>query len=139
MFSAAETSPSIQFAASLRVLAAERAHGVLEVGGELARLAVSVRRVVRRAAVVALEARLASRRGSSGIVAPHALDPVVVDDQRRQVRIREVAVVLRVFLAAHRARLVAVGVVQARLLHDRAAVLDQLDLAAHLEVDRLPA
>jgi hypothetical protein len=31
----------------------------------------------------------------------------------------------------------AVGIVQARLLHDRAAILDQLDLPAHLEVDGL--
>jgi hypothetical protein len=35
------------------------------------------------------------------------------DHQRQQVGVREVAVVVRVFLAAHRARLVAVGVVQA--------------------------
>ena len=65
------------------------------------------------------------------------LDPLVVDDERRQVRIGKIAVVLRVFLAAHRARLATVGIVEARLLHDGAAVLDQLDLAAHLEVDRL--
>ena len=55
----------------------------------------------------------------------------------RQVRVREIAVVLRVFLAAHRARLVAVRIPEARLLHDGTAVLDQRDLAAHLEVDRL--
>ena len=37
----------------------------------------------------------------------HALDPRLVDHQRQQVRIGKVAVVLRVFLGAHRARLVA--------------------------------
>ena len=51
-------------------------------------------------------------------------------------RVREVAVVVRLFLAAHRAGLVAVRVVEARLLHDLAAALDQLDLPLDLEVDR---
>ncbi len=44
---------------------------------------------------------------------------------------------MRVFLAAHRARFLAVGVVQAGFLHHGAAVLDQLDLAAHFVVDGL--
>jgi hypothetical protein len=49
----------------------------------------------------------------------------------------EVAVVVRVFLAAHRPRLAAVGVEQHRGLLDRQAVLDAIDLPLDLEVDRL--
>ena len=75
--------------------------------------------------------------GSSGSAARTRSIHASSIDERRQVGIGEVAVVLRVFLAAHRARLVAVGIVEARFLHDRAAVLDQLDLPAHLELDRL--
>ena len=67
----------------------------------------------------------------------HLLDPGFVDRQRRQIGIGEIAVVLRVFLAAHRARLVPVGIVESRLLRDGPAVLDQLDLAADLELDRV--
>ena len=61
---------------------------------------------------------------------------VLVDCERQQVRIREVAIVVRFLLAAHRARLVAAGIVEARFLHDAAAALDQLDLARDLVIDR---
>ena len=67
---------------------------------------------------------------------PDRLDHRVVDHERQQVRIREIAVVVRLFLRAHRARLAAIRVVQARFLHDLAAALDQLDLALDLVVDR---
>ena len=59
------------------------------------------------------------------------------DHQRRQVGVGEVAVVVRVFLAAHRARLAAIGVEQHGRLLDAAAVLDRVDLPLHLVVDRL--
>jgi hypothetical protein len=44
---------------------------------------------------------------------------------------------VRVFLGAHRARLAALRIEEARLLDDLAAILDELDLPAHLELDRL--
>ena len=65
------------------------------------------------------------------------LDLVLGNHQRQQVGIREIAVVLRVFLGAHGARLVLVGIVQARFLHDLAAVLEDVDLALRLELDGL--
>ena len=43
---------------------------------------------------------------------------------------------MRVFLAAHRAGLVAIGIVEPGFLNDPTAVFDQLDLATHLEFDR---
>jgi hypothetical protein len=57
--------------------------------------------------------------------------------QRRQVGVGEVAVVVRVFLGAHGARLAGVGVEQHGGLLDGVAVLDLLDLPADLVVDRL--
>ena len=47
----------------------------------------------------------------------HVLDEGVFEHDRQQVRIREVAIVVRFLLAPHRARLVAAGVVEPRLLH----------------------
>ena len=81
-----------------------------------------------------LEAR-AQRLRQLGHRGPHGGDPVGRDDERRQVGIGEVAVVVRVFLAAHAAGLVPIRVVEPGLLDHRAAVLDEFDLAAHLEVD----
>src|SRR6266567_7361885 len=67
----------------------------------------------------------------------HSLNPRLIDRERRQIGIGEIAIILRVLLAAHRARLVPVGIVKPRLLHDGSAVLDQLDLAADFELDRM--
>ena len=44
---------------------------------------------------------------------------------------------MRLFLRAHGARLALAGVEQARLLVDLAAVLEDVDLAARLDLDRL--
>lgn len=77
------------------------------------------------------------RGGQFGHLALHALDPGRVDHERHQIGVGEVAVILRIFLAAHRARLALVRIVEARFLHHFAAVLDQFDLAAHFVVDRL--
>ena len=60
-----------------------------------------------------------------------------IDRERWQVRIGKVAIVVRIFLAAHRPRLVPVGIEEPGFLHDGAALLDQLDLPAHFELDRL--
>ncbi len=62
-------------------------------------------------------------------------DVGLVHFHRQQVRAREVAVIVGFFLGAHAARLVSVRIIQAGFLHDLAAVLDQLDLTLHLEVD----
>src|SRR5438874_13284537 len=63
------------------------------------------------------------------------LDPLLIDYQWRQIRIGKVAVILCVFLGAHGARLVTVGVVEPRFLLDGAAVFDHLTLAPDLEFD----
>jgi hypothetical protein len=68
--------------------------------------------------------------GSSGRVASISLIQAGSRLQRQQVRVGEVAVVVRLFLRAHRAGLALHGVEQAGLLVDLAAVLEDLDLAA---------
>jgi hypothetical protein len=96
--------------------------------------------VVLGQAVFALEAR-GHRARQLRHVGANPFDPVGRDHQRGQVRIREVAVVVRFFLAAHGTRLapaaVAVRIEQGRRLLHRAAVLDQVDLPLDLAVDRL--
>ena len=93
-------------------------------------------RVVGREAVLADEAGLlgVGQLGQAGL---DLLDPVLGQHQRQQVGIGEVAIVVRVLLGAHRARLAPAGIEQPRLLHDLAAALDQLDLAPRLVLDRL--
>ena len=98
----------------------------LEVGAEGLALGHH-RRVIGRQAVLLLEAlRHGARQlGHRGL---DALHPLRRDDQRRQVRVGEVAIVHRLFLGPHRAGLAFGRVEQARLLIDRAAVLDHRDL-----------
>ena len=60
-----------------------------------------------------------------------------VELERQQVGVGEVAVVVRLFLRAHRPGLALVRVVEPGLLLDRAAVLEDGDLAAGLVLDRL--
>ena len=115
-------------------LAAEALHDRLVVVGDLAARGqhagvVGGEPVLRDEARGLLVRQLRQRRA-------HRFDHRLVDHQRQQVRVGEVAVVVRLFLGAHRARLAAVRVVEARLLHDLAAALDQLDLALDLVVDR---
>jgi hypothetical protein len=57
--------------------------------------------------------------------------------ERRQIGLREVPVVVRFFLAAHRRRLAEVAVPQPRLLMDDAASPEHLDLPLDLELERL--
>ena len=54
-----------------------------------------------------------------------------------EIGIREVAIVVRFFLAAHRPRLFAIGIVEPRLLHDFAAAFDELDLPRGFDLDGL--
>ena len=62
----------------------------------------------------------------------------VVELERQQVRIGEIAVIVRFFLGAHRAGRAFVGIEQPRFLDDLAAALEHLDLALRLMLDRLP-
>ena len=134
MLSAPDSSPITQLAASFGWPPSAPHHGLV-VRGELAAGGEHAGVVVGEA-VLAHEARgllvrqLGQRRA-------HRLDGRVVDHERQQVRVGEVAVVVRLFLGAHRARLVLVRIVQARFLHDLAAALEQLDLALDLVVDRV--
>jgi len=57
--------------------------------------------------------------------------------ERQQVGIGEVTVIVRLFLGTHRARFALDAVEQPRLLIDRAAILDDVDLPARLDLDRL--
>src|SRR5207245_2641648 len=66
-----------------------------------------------------------------------AVEQLLRDSQRREIRLGEVAVVVRLLLAAHRAGHVLLVVEQPRLLSHLAAALDQLHLARDLVVDCL--
>ncbi len=79
--------------------------------------------------------RLAS--GSSGSDATALLKERIVEFERQQIRVREVAIIVRIFLGPQRARRAAIGIEQPRLLHDRAALLEHLDLAPRLIFDDL--
>src|SRR6185437_16047322 len=92
--------------------------------------------VVGREAELGDEARLPGV-GQFRQATPQSLDPRRVELQRQQIRVGEIAIVEIVFLGAHRPRLAAMRIEQARLLHDRAAVFENLDLAARLVLDRL--
>ncbi len=65
------------------------------------------------------------------------LDPVVVNGQRQEVRVGEVAVVVGFLLAAHGCGQVPVGVPEPGFLGHKAAVGDPVLLAGHLELDGL--
>ena len=67
----------------------------------------------------------------------HLLDEGLIDGERQEVGIGEVAIVVRFLLAAHGARLALVGVVEPRLLQHLATGLDELDLTRHLVLDGL--
>jgi hypothetical protein len=65
------------------------------------------------------------------------LDEGVVEFQRQKVGIREVAVVVRLFLGAHRTGLALARIEQAGFLVDLAAILENGDLAAGFVLDGL--
>ncbi len=63
--------------------------------------------------------------------------PPLAHAQRQQIRFGEVAVIVSVLLAPHRHGFAGIGVVQAGLLNDLAAALDDGDLALDLVVESL--
>ena len=63
-------------------------------------------------------------------------NPACCDDKGREVWVWEIAIVVRVFFAAHAACFVTVRVVEAGLLDHFATVLDQFDLTADLVLNR---
>jgi hypothetical protein len=71
------------------------------------------------------------RQGGAG-----GIDERIVQHQRQQVGIGEVAVIVGFFLAAHGAGFALVRVVQPGFLHHLAAGFDQVDLPLDLELDR---
>ncbi len=63
------------------------------------------------------------------------LEERLVELERQQVRIGEVAIIVRIFLRPQRAGDVLVGIVEAGFLDDLAALLQHLDLALRLMLD----
>ena len=129
-------SPVTRLATALpsRELPAERDRRLIEIG----RLALERQhhRVIGAEAIVAHEAGLLLVRQFRQMPR-QLLDEGVVELERQQVRIGEVAIVVRLFLGPHRAGLAQLRVEQPRLLVDRAAILQNVDLAARLVFDRL--
>src|SRR3984957_7239498 len=64
-------------------------------------------------------------------------DEAFVEFERKQVGIGEIAIVVALLFRAHRTRLAARRIEQPRLLIDGAAVLDDPNLTARLDIDRL--
>jgi hypothetical protein len=65
----------------------------------------------------------------------HRGDRLRLDDYGQEVGIGKVSVVVRFFLAAHRTRLVLVGIIEPRLLRDSSAAFEELDLTRRLDFD----
>src|SRR5439155_654300 len=105
----------------------ELARRGLEVLGERAALRED-RGIVRRQAVLRDEALTPLARQLRQASADPR-DPRAIDLEGDEVRLGEVPVVVRVLLRAHRARQAAVGVPEARLLHDALALRESLGLA----------
>ena len=66
----------------------------------------------------------------------YCLQPLITDDDRHKIRIREVTVIMRILLGTHRIGIFLVVIPAARLLNDLLALLDQLDLTGTLPFDR---
>ena len=73
--------------------------------------------------------------GNSGNDARTRAIERLVDRDRQEIGIGEVAIVVRFFLAAHRPRLFAVGIEEPGFLRDFAAAFDELDLPRSFDLD----
>ena len=67
----------------------------------------------------------------------HLCDPFVTDHNRCQIRVREIAVVLGIFLGTHGKGTFFVVIPSSCLLNDLSARLDQLDLTLSFAFDRM--
>ena len=100
------------------------------------------RRLRQQRRIVLRQARTARRTGAAGRRAARAapLAPprsrAVSNCERRQIRLGEIPVVVRFFLAAHRERPARRRIPQARFLVDAAAPLEQRDLPVDLVLER---
>ena len=105
---------------------------------EIGRLALGDedRRVIGGKPILAHESGLLGVRHFRQIARQRS-DEGVVELERQQIGIGEIAIVVRLFLRAHRTRLAACGIEEARLLLDLAAILDDGDLTARFRLDRL--
>ena len=115
--------------------------GVAALGGGLEVIGLGLLRdqhhgVVLRQAVIGHQttALLVRQLGQVGL---DLVDPGLFQLQRQQVGVGEVAIVHRLFLGPHRARFARRRIIQTGFLNDRAAVLEDLDLATRLVIDRL--
>ena len=93
-------------------------------------------RVILRHAIVT-DQPLAPGSGQLRHRVPHLLLPVVADNQRHQVRLRKVAVVVGVLLRSHRRGRARVDVIEPRLLPDLATCRNHAHLPRNLVLDRL--
>ncbi len=64
------------------------------------------------------------------------IHPGLLEDERQEVRVGEIAIVVRLLLRAHGSRFAVAGIEQPRFLADRAARLDDVDLTARFVLDR---
>jgi hypothetical protein len=79
---------------------------------------------------------LAALGGKLGHTGANPAQPFFAHAQRQQVGFGEISIIVRVFLRPHAGRLACRGIVQARLLHHRAAALNQLHLPRNFIVQR---
>ena len=90
--------------------------------------------VIAREAILALEPRaflVRQLRQAIGDI----LDEEVINLERQQVRIRKIAIIVRIFLGAHRPGFTLVRIIEAGFLIHLAATFDQLDLTARFIFD----
>jgi hypothetical protein len=105
----------------------------LEIVGERHGLCQDARVVLRQVVLLDEAAAARVRKLRQGPADP--LDPRPVEDERRQIRLRKVTVVVRFLFRAHQGRAVRSGIEQTRFLDDRRPVLPRRDVALDLEFD----
>src|SRR6516165_2430910 len=116
------------------VAARARGHALVIFGGRA--LSDQYAGIVRRQPVLRHETR-PLRAGQFWQLGAQPLDPIRVEHQRQQIGIGKIPVVVRFLLRAHQPGDAARGIEKAGLLLDLSALLDELDLAPSLMLDRL--
>ena len=77
-----------------------------------------------------------SRARQLGQSFAHLIDELIGDDQRRQVRLGKITIVVGLFLRTHRPRLSQLFIPQTRLLDQTPAGFQSVDLALDFKLDR---